>query len=128
MNTWLLLYPSTKAHVPLQFYTLIVLNIQFLNVDFTEPANREHSNCALKRKHNSSGPKEFLTMLVLPPTPSPKLVKLSAAPYDLKAARTTAPDQPPKGNKTQRRDGGMRTKSCVRTSGMTKRTLYAGRS
>lgn len=37
MDTWLLLYPTTKAWVSLKFYTTITLNIQFLNV-FTEPA------------------------------------------------------------------------------------------
>lgn len=39
MDTWLLLYPTTKACVSLKFYTFIFLNIQFLNV-FTEPAMR----------------------------------------------------------------------------------------
>lgn len=37
MDTWLLLYPTTKAWASLKFYTTITLNIQFLNV-FTEPA------------------------------------------------------------------------------------------
>lgn len=36
-DTWLLLYPTTKAWASLKFYTTITLNIQFLNV-FTEPA------------------------------------------------------------------------------------------
>lgn len=50
MNTWLLLYPTTKAHVPLQFYTLIVLNIQFFNVVFTEAAKKGSIPSVLRKK------------------------------------------------------------------------------
>lgn len=55
MDTWLLLYPTTKAWVSLKFYTTITLNIQFLNV-FTEPAMHYRGAlllkaiCALKKK------------------------------------------------------------------------------
>lgn len=84
MNTWLLLYPTTKACVSLKFYTFIFLNIQFLNVVFTEPAKHylgEHSICALKEKTGNKnkfiGLKVFLTMLVFVSTQSSNLWALS---------------------------------------------------
>lgn len=51
MDTWLLLYPTTKAWASLKFYTTITLNIQFLNV-FTEPAMRYRGAFHLCLKQN----------------------------------------------------------------------------
>lgn len=75
MDTWLLLYPTTKAWVSLKFYTTITLNIQFLNV-FTEPAMhyRGAFHLCLKKKKKKSGEQSkikglkcFRTMLVVCP-------------------------------------------------------------